>query len=88
MKFIIDTNDLEVSKSMIEILLENELAIPVTVKEVNHIDEEELDELAMIKYPCNCSLNETYCDCCINPDLKEAYKAGYRKALENDIRRI
>lgn len=45
MKFIIDTHDLEVSKSMIEILLENELAIPVTVKEVNNINEEELENL-------------------------------------------
>lgn len=48
---------------------------------IEEIDEEGLDELAMIKYPCNCSPNETYCDCCIIPDLKEAFKAGYRKAL-------
>lgn len=42
-------------------------------------NEEKLDKLAMIKYPCNCSLDETYCDCCMNPDLRKAYKAGFRE---------
>lgn len=46
MKFIINTHDLEVSKSMIETLLENGLDNPISVKEVKEISEEELDELA------------------------------------------
>lgn len=50
----------------------------------NPIDEEELDELAMITYPCRCSPDEKYCDCCINPDLKEAFKRGYKIAF-NDL---
>lgn len=82
MKFIINTYDLVASKSMIETLLENGLDNPISVKEVKEITDEELDELAIIKYPCNCSLDENYCDCCINPDLKKAYKDGCKEMLK------
>lgn len=53
-----------------------------SVEDCKEINEEELDKLAMIKYPCNCSLDENYCDCCMNPDLKEAFKAGCKEMLK------
>lgn len=36
MKFIVDTQDLDMSKSMIEMVLENEFAYPFVVNEINH----------------------------------------------------
>lgn len=79
MKFIIDTHDLEVSESMISILLENELDNPITVKKVNSIDSEELAKSylqAKILY----RFDEE--EQMIIDIIGEAYKAGYCKALK------
>lgn len=42
MTFIVDTGEFEVSKSMIEVLLENELDHPVVVKELDPLDDTSL----------------------------------------------
>lgn len=44
MKFIVDTHNSENSKAMIEMILENELATPISVKEVEPINEKEVNE--------------------------------------------
>lgn len=39
MKFIIDTYDLETSSDMLEVILENEYAYPIKVRELNENEE-------------------------------------------------
>lgn len=87
MKFIIDTHDLEVSKSRIETLLENELDNPISVKEVEEINEEKLDELAEefcdeeYEHPTDVNKAQNGLELGYS-NLVNCFKAGYRTAKE------
>lgn len=89
MKFIINTYDLDVSKSMIETLLENELDNPISVKVVKEINETELDELAEE----NCIYCEGCYDCgectmCADDTPREAYIEGFKAGCKEMLKRL
>lgn len=88
MKFVIDTLDFEVSRSMIETILENEIGNPVTVTECkeNKITKEELDEL-VYAYNEERQPNywwEEYCTVCEASEVRDAFRAGYKAAKKGE----
>lgn len=76
-KFIVDTTDNNISKSMLEMILEEHLDYNVYIKEVKPVDEEGLNKLAK-----ECADNNWDTVCSYN-GIQFGFKRGYRKAMED-----